>query len=66
MLAVTSDDVDDSKVAEDVHAPSKAASVIEDITVGSDTPIIDEIHMSSDSTSDDVNEIVELNMPAKQ
>ena len=42
------------------------ASIIKDIAVGSDTPIIDEIHMSSDSTSDDVDEIVELNTPAKQ
>jgi len=52
---VPSDDVDDSKVVENVHILSKTASIIEDIAVGSDTPIIDEIHMSSDSASDDVD-----------
>jgi len=31
-----SDDVDDSKVVEDVHVPSETASTIEDISVGSD------------------------------
>jgi len=58
-----SDDTDDSKVIEDVHVPFKTASIIEDISVGSDTPITDEIHMPSNSTSDDVNEIVEPNTP---
>ena len=57
---VSSDEVDDSKVVEDVHISSKTASIIEDIAVGSDTPIIDEIHMSSDSASDNVDEIVSL------
>ena len=32
---------------------------MEDILVVSDTPIIDEIHMSSEITSDGMNEIVE-------
>jgi len=30
---VPSDDIDDSKVVEDVHVPSKSASIIEDIRV---------------------------------
>ena len=38
---VPSDNVDDSKVVEDVHAPSKASSIIDDISVGFETPIID-------------------------
>ena len=42
-----SDDVDDSKAIENVHVLSKTAS-----SIGSDTPIIEEVHMSSDSTSD--------------
>jgi len=42
---VLSDDVDDSKVFENVHVPYKTASLIEDISVGLDTPIIDEVHM---------------------
>jgi len=61
---VPNDDVDDSKVVEDVHIPSKTASIIEDISVGFITPIIDEVHMSSDGTNDDVDELVEPNIPA--
>ena len=60
---VSSNDVDDSKVVEDVHVPLKTASIIEDISVGSDMPIIDEIHVSSDGTSDDMDEIVEPYIP---
>jgi len=59
-----SDEVDDSKVVKDVHISSKTASINEDISVGSDTLIIDEVHMSSDSTGDDVDEIVEPKTPA--
>jgi len=55
---VPSDDVDDSKVVEDVHVPSKTASIIEDISVGSDTLII-ESHTSYEGTSEIVNVIVE-------
>ena len=47
---VSSNDVDDSKVIEDVHILPKTASIIEDISVDSDTPIIDEIYVSSDGT----------------
>jgi len=36
----------------------KTVNIIEDIAVDSDTPIIDEIHMSSDNPNDDVDEIV--------
>jgi len=45
------------------HVSSKTASIIEDIAVDFDTPIIDEIYMSSGSASDDVDEIVEPNIP---
>ena len=62
---VPSNDVDDSKVVKDEHAPPKAASIIENISVSSETPIVDEVRMSSDSTSDDVNEIVEVNIPTE-
>ena len=65
---VPTDDIDDSNVIKDVHVPSKTASIIKDIVVDSDTPIIDEVHMSSDSTSDDLDEIVKSNtqtMPSK-
>ena len=59
MLELSSDDVDDSKVVEDVHVPSKTVSIIEDISVDSNTLIIDEVHMSSDSITNDVSEIFE-------
>ena len=55
---MSSDEVDVSKVIEEVHIPSKTVSIIEDTAVGADTLVIDEIHMSN-SASDDVNEIVE-------
>jgi len=55
---MSSDEVDVSKVIEELHVPSKTVSIIEDTAVGADTLVIDEIHMS-DSASDDVNEIVE-------
>ena len=40
-----SDDVDDSKVVENVYVPSKTASIIEDTLVSFDTLIIDEVHI---------------------
>ena len=57
-----SDDVDDSKVVEDFHVPSKAASIIEDISVSSDIPII-EGHASNEGTSKVVDAIVESGTP---
>jgi len=62
---VPSNDVDDSKVVEEVHVPSNTASIIKNISVSSDTLIIDEVHMSSNSTSDDVHKIVEINISAE-
>jgi len=60
---VSTDDVDDSKVTEEFHVPSKTLIIIEDTSVCADTLVNDEIHMSSDSVSDDVDEIVESNTP---
>ena len=57
------DDIDDSKVIEEVDVPSKTHSIIEDTSVCADTLVNDEIHTSSDSASDDVDEIVETNTP---
>jgi len=48
---------------EDVHVPPETASIIQDISVCSDTSIIDEVCMSSDSTIDDGDGIVEANIP---
>jgi len=59
---VPSDNVDDSKVVEDVHVPSKTASIIEDISLGSDTTII-EGHASYENTSGVVDAIVESGTP---
>jgi len=59
------EDVDDSKVIEEVHIPSKTLSIIEYTSVCTDTLVNDEIHMSSDSASNDVDEIVESNTPLR-
>jgi len=68
VTTMLTDDVDDAKVVEGVHVPSTTASIIEDITVGFDTLIVDEIHTSSNSASNDIDEIVEpntLTVPSK-
>jgi len=62
---VSSDNVDDSKVVEDVNILHESNSIVEDTLVDFGTPIIDEVHVSSDSTSDDVNGIVESNISAE-
>jgi len=56
---VPSDDVDDSKVIEDVHIHSEISSVVEDPLVNPGTPIIDEKHVSFARTSDVVNVLME-------
>ena len=50
------DDIDDSKVVEDVHVHSEISGAIEDPLVNPGTPIIDESHVSSAGTNnvDDV------------
>ena len=58
-----SDNVDDSKVVEDVNILSEIISIVENTLIDSDTSIIDKVHVFSNSTSDDVDEIVEFNMP---
>jgi len=60
---VPNDDVDNSKVIENVHVPSTAASIIEDKSVGIDTSIIEEDHASYEGTSEVVNVIVESDTP---
>jgi len=59
---VPSDNIDDSKVVEDVNILPEITSIIEDTLVDSGTSINDEIHVSFDSTSDEVDEIVESNI----
>jgi len=61
---VPSDNVEDSKVVEDVNILPKITSIVEDKLVHFGTPIVDEVHMSSDSTSNGADEIVESNIPA--
>jgi len=63
LYLLSSDDVDDSKVVESVHVLSKTTSIIENISVGSDTPILDEGHAFYKSTSEVVNVIVESGIP---
>ena len=52
---MSSNDVDDSKVIENIHVTPKTVSIIEDIAVDFDKLIINETYMSSDSVSNDVN-----------
>ena len=49
---IPSGDVDDSKIVEYVHVPSKTTSIIEDVLVDFDTPIIDEGHAPYEGTSE--------------
>ena len=60
---VPSDDVEDSNVVEDVRGLSKTTSIIEDVIVGFDAPIIDEGHASYKGTSEVVDAIVESSTP---
>ena len=60
-----SDNADDSKVVEDVNILSEITSIVEDTLVDSGTLIIDEVHVYSDSTKDDVDGILECNIPAE-
>jgi len=65
---VPSDNVNDSKVVEDVNILPEITSIVKNALVDFGTSIIDEIHISSDSTSDDSNdmdEITESDIPAK-
>ena len=57
-----SDDVDDSKVVENVHVHSEISSVVEDPLVNPATPIIDESHVSSAGTND-VKVLVDSSTP---
>jgi len=60
---VPSDDVEDSNVVEDVRGLSKTTSIIEDVIVGFDAPIIDEGHASYKGTSEVVDATVESGTP---
>ena len=61
---MTSDNVDGSKVVEDVNLLPEIISIVKNILVNFGTPIIDEVHVFPDSISVDVDEIVETNIPA--
>ena len=60
---VLSDNVVDSKVVKDVHVSPKTASIEQNLSVGFGTLIFDKAHMSSNSTSHDLTEIVKPNIP---
>jgi len=55
---VPSDDVDDSRVVEDAFIPFEITSVIDDILVDSNTPILDQDHVSSESTNNAVDALL--------
>jgi len=56
-----SDNIDDSKV-KDIDILPEITSIVEDALIDSSTLIIDEVHVSSDSNSDNVDVIVESDM----
>ena len=49
MNSVPSDYVRNSIVVEDVHVPFKTTCIIEDISINSDTPIVNDGHASYES-----------------
>ena len=53
------------KVVKDVNILPEITSNVEDALVDSGTPFIDEVCVSSNSTSDDMDEIVKSNIPAE-
>ena len=61
---VPGDNVDDSKVLEGVNILPEITSNVEDTLVDSSTPIIDKVHVFFDSITDDIDVIVESNIPA--
>jgi len=60
---VRSDDVDDSKVVENVYVPFEIISVIENTLVDSSPPILDEVHVFFEGISNVVDTSVESNTP---
>ena len=61
-VRVVPNDIVDLKVVEDVNTLPEITSIVENILVDSSTSIINEVHVSSDGTSDDVDEIIESNI----
>ena len=59
-----SDNIDDSKVVEDVNILPEITSIIENTLVNSATSTVEGVHVSSDSNSNDMNAIIESNIPA--
>ena len=52
MLILPSDDVDDSRVVEDVYVPFEIISVVDNTLVDPSTPTLDEVYISFEDTSD--------------
>ena len=63
MNSVLGDDLRDSRVVEDVSVPSKITIIINDISIGSDTSILDEGHASYKGTSEVVDAMVKSSIP---
>ena len=62
---MSNDNVNDSKIIEDVNILLGITSIVENTLVDSRTLIINGVHVFSDSTSDGVDEIVKSNIPVK-
>jgi len=63
MNSVLGDDLRDSRVVEDVYIPSKTTSIIEDISVDSGTPILDDGHASYEGNTEVMKAMVESGTP---
>ena len=60
---VPSNDVDNSKVVEEVRVPTEISSIVEEPLVNPGAPIIDESHVSSVDIIDTVDVSVECSTP---
>ena len=59
---MSSDDVDDSRVVEDIYVPSELASIDEDLLVNYSTPKPDDIYIHEDNTSGSEHVLMESSM----
>ena len=60
----SSDNINDSKVVDDVNILPEVTNIVENTLVDFGTPIIDEVYRSFDSTNNDLDEIVKFTIPA--
>ena len=57
------DDIDNSRIVEDVHIHSEVTSDVVDDLIKYNTPTLDEIHVHEESISEDQDALVESSKP---